>query len=127
MAITDRSIGAVLGDIAQHIQGIVKAELRLAKTEVRQELVTAGSAGVLVVAGGVGALIAVVFCLLAAVYALSTVIPSWAAALCVAFAVGIVAAAIIAGGLKRIAAIRVAPTTVSTVRENVEWAKQQAK
>jgi hypothetical protein len=127
MATTDRPVAAVLADIVQHVQGIVNAEFRLAKTEVRQELTAARSASLLVGAAALGGLLAMFFILLAAVYALAIIIPAWAAALCVALAVSVVVALTMAAGLKRLKSISVAPATVSTVQENVEWAKQQTR
>jgi hypothetical protein len=127
MAITDRPVSAVLADILQHVQAIVNAEFRLAKAEVRQELTAALSASVLVAAAALGAVLAFFFVLLAAVYALSIVMPPWAAALCVAFAVSVAVALTMTVGLKRFKTTPVAPATVSTVRENVEWAKQQTR
>jgi hypothetical protein len=127
MAISDRPISGVLTDILQHVQAIVNAEFRLAKAEVRQELTAACSAALLVGAAALGALLAVFFILLAAVYALSIVMPAWAAASCVAFALGVVVAIAMNVGLKRFKTIPVAPATISTVQENVEWAKQQTR
>jgi apolipoprotein N-acyltransferase len=127
MAISDRPVSAVLTDIVQHLQAIVNAEFRLARTEVRQELAAARTASLLVGAAALGGLLAVFFLLLAAVYALAIVIPAWAAALCVAFAVSVAVALTMAAGLKRFKTVRGAPETVSTVQENVEWAKQQMR
>ena len=52
MASGDRSISVVLYDIVRNLQDIVRAEVRLAKTELREELAKAQSAGLLV---GIGA------------------------------------------------------------------------
>jgi uncharacterized membrane protein YqjE len=72
----DRSISSVLSDIVGNIQQIVRAEVRLAKAEVREEAVKAKRGVVLLGAGAVGFLFAVGFLLLALVYALATVWPS---------------------------------------------------
>src|SRR4051812_41001277 len=101
MAMTDRPVSAVLADIVQHLQAIVNAELRLARIEVRQELAAVRSASLLIAAAALGGLLVVFFILLAAVYALATVIPAWAAALCVAFALSVIVALIMTAGLKR--------------------------
>jgi hypothetical protein len=73
----DRTISTVLHDIVGNIQDIIRSEVRLAKTEVAEELGKARSAGMLV---GVGALMLTfssLFVLLACVYALSAVVPAW--------------------------------------------------
>ena len=120
----DRSISTVLGDIVDNVQDIVRSELRLAKTELTHEIGKAASAGVML---GIGALLltfTAVFALLAIVYALSLVVPAWAAALIVAAGVGLIAAVCIGLGIKRIKTVRAAPRTTASLKENVEWAKQ---
>jgi uncharacterized membrane protein YqjE len=124
MAIAERSISAVLHDIVGNIQDIVRSEVRLAKTEVREEIGKARAAGMLV---GVGALMltfAALFVLLAAVYALSTLVPDWAAALIVGGGVALIAAVCLGVGIKRFKTMRAVPKTAETLKENVEWAKQ---
>jgi uncharacterized membrane protein YqjE len=122
-----RPISAVLHDIIGNVQDIVRSELRLAKTEVSEELGKLGSAAVLL---GVGALLVTFsagFLLLAAVYALSLVMPGWAAALIVAVAAGAIAALCCGLGIKRVKAVRAAPKTAASMKENAEWAKQLTK
>lgn len=123
----DRPISAVLHDIVGNVQDIVRSEMRLARTEFTEEMRKALSGGVLL---GVGALMLVfctLFLLLAAVYALSDVLPGWASALIVAAGVGLIAAVLLGLGIKKFKAIRAAPKTVASVKENVQWAKQLAK
>lgn len=127
MATTERSFSIVLQDIVRNIQDIVRSEVRLAKTEVREELTKTRAASLLVAVGAVSGLFSVFFLLLTLVYALSLVIPAWAAALCVAATVGIVAGVTINTGLTRFKTINAAPKTVASMKENVEWAKQQIK
>ena len=83
MSPADRSISAVLHDIVGNIQDIVRCEIRMAKTELTEEVGKSRSAGMLV---GIGALMlafSALFLLLAAVFALSLLVPEWAAALIV--------------------------------------------
>jgi uncharacterized membrane protein YqjE len=123
----DRTISAVLHDIVGNIQDIVRCEIRLAKTEITEELGKSRSAGVLV---GIGVLMfafSALFLLLAAVYALSLLVPEWAAALIVGAGVGATAALCFGVGIKRFKAVRAAPKAVASMKENVEWAKQLTK
>jgi uncharacterized membrane protein YqjE len=120
----ERPVSAVLRDIVGNVQDIVRAEMRLAKTEVTEELSKATSAGMLVGLGAVMLSFSALFALLAVVYALSLVMPAWAAALIVAGVEAVLAAAFVGIGLKRFRATRAAPRTRETVKENVEWAKQ---
>lgn len=124
----ERSISVVLQDIVRNIQDIVRSEVRLAKTEVREELAKTRSASLLVALGAVSGLFSVLFLLLTAVYTLNLVMPAWAAALCVAAGVGILAVSTIMVGVKRFKTINAAaPKTVASIKENVGWAKQQVK
>ena len=127
MSSDDRSISVVLQDIVRNIQDIVRSEVRLAKTEVREEVTKARSASVLVGIGALTGIFSLFFLLLTAVYALNLVMPDWAAALTVAIGIGIVAGATLGAGLKRFKTVHAAPKTVASLKENVEWAKQQTK
>lgn len=123
----ERPLSVVLSDIAGNVQHIVRAELRLAKTEVTAEATRAGSAAVMVGLGILMLGVSALFALLAAVYALSLVMPAWAAALIVAAGEGLMAAVFVSIGLRKFRATRAAPRTRESVKENVEWAKHQIR
>ena len=124
MASVDRPICVVLQDIVGNIQDLVRAEVRLAKTEVGEELGKARSAGMLLGAGAIMAVFAALFLLLAIVYVLGLVMPQWAAALIVAAGIAVVAAVTLGLGIKRFKTIHAAPKTAASLKENVRWAKQ---
>jgi uncharacterized membrane protein YqjE len=119
-----RSIAEILHDVLANIQDIVRAEVRLAKAELGEELSRARSAGLLIGAGAVAAIFCALFLLLACVYALGRVMTDWAAALVVAAIVGIAAAVTLGLGLKRFKTIQAAPKTAASLQENVRWARQ---
>jgi uncharacterized membrane protein YqjE len=127
MAAGIRSIPEILQDVLTNIQDIVRAEVRLAKAELGEELNAARSGGLLIGIGAVAAIFSTLFLLLACVYALARVVPDWAAALIVAAAVGIAAAVTLSLGLKRLKTIRAAPKTAASLKENVQWARQLTK
>ena len=128
MPTPDRSFADVLEDIVGNIQEIVRSEVRLAKAEISEEARNARPAGLALAAGAVFALCAIVFGLLAAVYGLSTVMPNWAAALAVSVASGLIAAVTIRAGLIHLMRIDPMPDkTMRSLKENVEWSKQQLK
>jgi uncharacterized membrane protein YqjE len=124
MAAGTRSIPDILHDVLVNIQEIVRAEVRLAKAELGEELNAARSGALLIGAGAVAASFSALFLLLACVYALSRVVPDWAAALIVAAAVGIAAAVTLGLGLKRFKTIHAAPETAASLKENVRWARE---
>ena len=127
MAAGIRSIPEILQDVLANIQDIVRAEVRLAKAELGEELNRARSGGLLIGVGAVAAIFSALFLLLACVYALGLVVPNWVAALIVAAAVGVVAAVTLGLGLKRLKTIQAAPKTAASLKENVRWAKQLSK
>ncbi len=124
MANGDRPISAVLHDIVGNVQDIIRAEVRLAKAELNEELGKSRSAAALLAAGALALAFSAVFLLLAIVYALSLVMPAWAAALVVGACVGVVAAICLGVGIKKFKRIRGPAKTAATMKENVEWAKQ---
>ena len=128
MAAGDRSLSDVFQDIVRNVQEIVRSEVRLAKTEIREEAAKAKSAMLLLGAGAVTAIFAILFLLLMIVHALALVMPNWAAALIVGAALAVVAGVTLPAGIKRFKQIPPTPArTVGTIKEKVEWAKQPTK
>jgi uncharacterized membrane protein YqjE len=123
----ERTISTVLQDTLANVQDIVRAEVRLAKTELREELAKAQSAGLLLGIGAVAAIFSILFLLLASLYAMSRVLPQWAAALIVAIVVAVVAGVTLAAGIRRFKTVEAAPKTAASLKENVTWAKQATK
>jgi len=128
MPTSDRSFADVLHDVVTNLQEIIRAEVRLAKAEVREESSKAKGAAVLLGAGALCGIFAAFFLLLASVYALTRITPDWAAALIVAAIVGIGALGALSAGMKRWKLVHTTPErTIENVKENIEWAKQQSK
>jgi uncharacterized membrane protein YqjE len=128
MAAEDRSLSDVLQDVIRNVQEIVRSEVRLAKAEIREEAAKTKSATLLLGAGAVTAIFAILFLLLMIVLALALVMPSWAAALIVGAALAVVAGVTLPAGIRRFKLIHPTPErTVETIKENVEWAKQHTK
>jgi uncharacterized membrane protein YqjE len=124
----ERSMGTVLSDIVGNLQGIVRAEVRLAREEIKEELASARRGTILLTGGAVVLVLSVGLILLALVYALATIWPAWAAALTVAGLAGIVGAALLTAGRKAFSAVALLPPrTTETVRENIQWAKSRTK
>jgi len=127
MATADRPISTVLNDIIGNVQDIVRSEVRLARTEITEELAKSRSAAVLCAVGTLLLTFSAVFLLLAIVYALSMVMPGWAAALVVGLGLGVIAALFLGVGIKRFRTVRAAPKTAASLKENIQWAKQLTK
>jgi len=129
----DRSITSIIGDIAEHLERIVRAEFRLARVELRDELRRLERASVLLVIGMVVGLLAVACLLLAAIYALSLVMAPPAAALLVGVITAAIGIACITAGWKRVSGISLPKTTATlqatsaSIQENFQWTKTRAR
>jgi uncharacterized membrane protein YqjE len=109
MAAGDRSLSDVFQDIIRNVQEIVRSEVRLAKTEIREEAVKAKGPTLLLGAGVAIALFAMLFLLLTIVYALALVMPSWEAALIVGAVLAVVASVMLTAGKRRFTQIHPTP------------------
>jgi len=124
----ERSFAEILESIVGNVQGIVRSEIRLAKSEIREESVKAGRAAGMLATGVLLAVYAGGFVLLTCLLALELAMAAWLAALIVAVVAGAVGAVLIKLGWKRMKRVDPRPDqTIQTVKENVEWAKHQAR
>jgi uncharacterized membrane protein YqjE len=123
-----RSLSEIVQDILADIQNIIRAEIRLARTELNEKAqkikLAAGFFGVAAIFGLMGA-----FCFLAAcVAALALVMPFWLSALLIAIALFAMAAGAYIAARNRFAKVDAVPhQTVETVKEDIEWAKQRTR
>lgn len=128
MTAGNRSLSEILQDSLGNLQDIVRSEVRLARTEVGEELVKAKSASVWLGAGFVAGLFAILFLLLTGLQVLAFYVPMWAASLILSMGLGLIALVTLASGKKQFKTIQpVLPRTVETFKENVQWVKQRTK
>jgi uncharacterized membrane protein YqjE len=121
-----RSLGDIVGDIASDLSTMVRSELELAKTEVKQEVAKAGKGAGLFGGAGVSGFLALLFFSLFAMYLLGNAMDlEWAAL--IVFAVWAVIAAVMAVlGRKQMKDVNPQlETTQKTLKEDVQWAKNQ--
>ena len=124
----DRSLADVFQDIVRNLQEIVRAELRLAQAEVREEASKALWSFAWLAAGTVVGLFAVVFVLWTVAYALALLWPMWAATLVISSVLAVTAAGLLLSGKAQLTRVHPTPErTLETMKENVEWARQSTK
>ena len=123
----DRSISDVLQDIFGNVQDIVRSEVRLAQAEIKTEAGKTVRAAKSLIIGGVLALYAGGLLLIAAVYALAMVLQPWLAALIIGAVVAVIAAALISVGQGRLRAVKKPEKTIRSVKEDVQWLKNQTR
>lgn len=110
--------------VAADVSALVRAEVALAKAELRQVASEKAAGAVALVVTGVLAWLAVQGLLLAVGFALALVMPGWAAALVVS--VVLLLGAAVAGlvGRRRLAGPAGLNVVKKSVSEDVEWTKQ---
>lgn len=121
-----RSLGDIVGDISRDLSALMRQEMDLAKTEAKQELTKVGRGAGMFGGAGVAGLLTLIFLSLALTYLLDEWMHIALAALIVGLLWAIVAAVLAAKGRKDLKeANPQLPTTQQTVKEDVQWAKEQ--
>lgn len=128
MGENNRSVADVLQDIVENVQTIVRAEVRLAKTEITGEATKASRAAGIIAGGTAAALFTVWLLLLTVLFALAIVMPMWSASLLLFVVMAAITTILLSAGKKRWKNVHPRPEkTIESVKENVEWAKHQAR
>jgi len=122
----DRSLGELISDLTREMGTLVRDEVNLAKAEMTQKAGEAGKNVGFIAAGGIFALAGLMKLLDAAIAALATVMPVWAAALIVGLVVMAIAGALVMKGINALKHQDMAPRqTMETLKEDAQWAKRQ--
>jgi hypothetical protein len=124
----ERSVGELFGQLTQDLALLVRQEAQLAKTEMQAKVIRATGDLVSLATGGIVALIGALA--LTAAIILLLVDPvgltPWVAALLVGAVMAGVGYVMLKGGLRDLKQIDPAPRrTVESVKEDIQWAKEQ--
>jgi uncharacterized membrane protein YqjE len=123
-----RSVPELLGNIINNIQQIIRSEFTLAKVELQEKASAAFKPATTLGAGFLLGLYGLGFLLLAAVYALSMIMSAGFAALIVGGALAFLSVALVTSSAKKLKSLRPAPErTIQTLKEDVQWVKEQIK
>lgn len=120
-----QSWSEILDRIVSNVQEMIQSEVRLAKAEIKEGGQTAAKAGISLITGAVLAFYAGWFILLCIVYALTLVLAPWLSALIVGAVLGLAAFLALRAGVNRLRQVHKPVRTIESVRETVEWAKNQ--
>ena len=119
-------VGALISGLIKDIQDLVRGEIKLATTELKEDATAAGKGIGFLVAGGLIGLIALVFVALAASALLDKWMQTWIAVGIVAVALAVIAAILAMSGKNKLSASNMKPEqTIDSLKEDKEWAKQQ--
>jgi Flp pilus assembly protein TadB len=119
----DNSIVDLLRSTIRDAQELVRGEIALARAELREEVRRVGSGAALLVAAGIGALLALAFLMAAAALGIAAVLqwPAWAGFAIIGGIVALLAVVLGLKGRRQLNAERHMPRTVDTMKENLQW------
>jgi|tagenome__1003787_1003787.scaffolds.fasta_scaffold20745095_2 hypothetical protein len=121
----DDSLGELFERLTGDLRAFASTQIELAKLELKDEAVRAGTAGAFLGAGAFAAMLAIALLSAAAAWGLAEIMPAGFAFLIVAVVWGVAAAVFASVGRKRLREIRpVPPETKRSLKEDVEWARQ---
>ena len=122
----ERSLGQIMGDVANDLTALVREELELARAELKAEAARAGRGAGMLGGAGISGLLALVFVSLAATFVLDNWMPTELAALIVGLVWAAAGAALALRGKRELQQTNPQlPTTQQTLKEDVQWAKAQ--
>jgi uncharacterized membrane protein YqjE len=121
-----RSLGQIVSDISADMSTLIRQEMDLAKTEMKQEVSKVGKGAGMFGGAGVAGFLTLFFLSLALTYLLDNWMPIELAALITAVLWGIVAAVLAMRGRQEMKKADLQlPKTQTTLKEDVQWAKAQ--
>ncbi len=121
MATMEPSVVDLVKEALRDAQELVRSEIALARTEVRQEVRRLGAGAAALAGAAVFAVIGLVLLLTTAALALSEVLPLWAGFGVVTLFTLLVAGVLALMGKRRIAGAPRMPLTLDTMKENMQW------
>lgn len=122
---SERTFGAIVQDITGSLRDIVRLEIRLAVSEMRQSVINVRAGLTWMVFGTIAAMYAVGLLLVAAVHGLSLVLAPWLAALIVGVALAAGGGIAVIRGAKRCSNIQPPRKTIASVQETVNDLRHQ--
>ena len=119
-------LGALISGVIKDLQDLLRAEVQLAKTELKEDATGIGKALAFIAAGAFIGLVGFIFLIQAIVWILDEFMNDWLAATIVAVALLVIAAILALSGKNKLSATNLKPEqTIETLKEDQQWAKQQ--
>ncbi|CAN5827273.1 phage holin family protein [soil metagenome] len=113
------TIGRLVADTSTHLSSLVRAEIALAKSELRFSAKAAGVGAALLGVAAFLLALAVVMVSIAAAYALALVLPTWLAFLIVFAVYALLAGVLALLGVKRLKKVSAPERTIETTKDTV--------
>ncbi len=122
----EHSLGELVSRLTSDFSELVSTQLELAKVEIKEEVGRAGKGAGMVTGGALAAYLAVALLSFAIAWGLAEVMPTGFAFLLVGIAWAAGAAVLLSTGRNQLRTVHPVPEqTKETIKEDVEWAKQQ--
>jgi len=122
----DKSLGDLFGDLSHQFTELVQTQTELAKTEIRHQTERAKVAGSAFGAAAVAGYMALLLLSFAVAWGLAEIMPEGFAFLIVGAVYAIVAFVLFQRARERMRDVQIVPqTTVESVKEDVQWARQK--
>ena len=121
----EASLSDLLSRLTSDFGDFVSTQVELAKVEIKEEAARAAKSAGMLGAGSFVAYLAVLFLSLAAAWGLAEIVPEGVAFLIVGAVYAVVAAFLLITGRQRMREVRPVPETTETLKEDVQWARQQ--
>lgn len=124
----DESVGDLVGKVAADLGSLLASEAELAKTELREEAQRLGRAAGMLGAAALVGWFAALLCSFAAAWGLADLLDSAVLGFVIVGVIyAVVAAALFVTGRKRMRDVHPVPeATIASIKEDIQWLKQQA-
>ncbi|MFL6204542.1 MAG: phage holin family protein [Acidimicrobiales bacterium] len=123
----DQSLGELMGRMTSDVGSLISTQIELAKVEIKEEVSRAGKGAGMVGGGGLAAWFALLLLSMGIAFGIGNAIDSvgWGFVL-VGLVYALIAAVLVLKGRQQItSATPIAEQTMETLKEDVEWARQQ--
>lgn len=125
---TAAGLGTIVGEIVADLQDVVRGEVQLAKTELKEDATSAGRGLAFIAGGAIVLVVGFSYLMLAVTYVLHKAMQLWIAAGIVGIVLLIIGALVAMAGKHTLSATNLAPQqTIDSLKEDQEWANRQIK
>jgi uncharacterized membrane protein YqjE len=121
----DASLGELFGEMTRDVTTLFRKEIELAKLETREELSRVGRGGGMFAGAALAGWLALLFLSLGLAWLLDQAMNTALAFAIVGVLWAVVGAVLALRGKSEIKSVKPLPETVETLKEDVQWAKQQ--
>jgi len=123
---SDATIGELFGALANDTAALVRQEVQLAATELRENAKTTARSATYIVAGGALVHVSCIAAVIALVLGLAPFVPMWATAVILVVLFAGAGLLLVRMGLGGLAKVRIESTdTLNALRADSAWAKEQ--